>query len=152
MVADANAVTEKELKAWAASVKDSSTADALAALVSRTSMAATLREAWLADTKLRRTGWALVGHCAKAGNALDEAAALGYLKRIEAEIHGAENWTRRTMMYVLIGIGGASAKTRKAAEAAIRRIGPVAFDPGNTGCEFPDALPYLAKIWARKKG
>lgn len=152
MVADANAVTEKELKAWAASVKDSSTADALAALVSRTSKAAKLREAWLADTKLRRAGWALVGHCAKDGNALDEAAALGYVKSIEGEIHVAENWTRRTMMYALIGIGGVSAKTRKAAEAAIRRIGPVAFDPGNTACEFPDALPYIAKIWARKKG
>ena len=56
------------------------------------------------------------------------------------------------MMYVLIGFGGVSAKTRKAAEEAIRRIGPVAFDPGNTACEFPDALPYIAKIWARKKG
>ena len=152
MVADASAVTEKELKAWAASVRDSSTADALAALVSRTSVAAKLREAWLADAKLRRAGWALVGHCVKEGNALDEGAALGYVKRIEAEIHGAENWTRRTMMYALIGIGGVSAKTRKVAEEASRRIGPVAFDPGNTACEFPDALPYIAKIWARKKG
>ncbi len=152
MVADASAVTEKELQAWAASVKDSSTAEALAALASRTSMAAKLREAWLADAKLRRAGWSLVGHSAKEGNALDETAALGYLKRIEAEIHGAENWTRRTMMYVLIGIGGVSAKTRKAAEEVIRHIGPVAFDPGNTACEFPDALPYIAKIWARKKG
>ncbi len=152
MVADASAVTEKELKAWAGSVKDSSTAEALAGLVSRTSMAAKLREAWLADAKLRRAGWSLVGHCAKEGSSLDEATALDYVKRIEADIHGAENWTRRTMMYVLIGIGGASARLRKAAEDAVRRIGPVAFDPGNTACEFPDALPYIAKIWARKKG
>lgn len=151
MVADAAAVTEKELKAWAASVKDSSTAEALASLVSRTSMAAKMREDWLADTKLRRAGWSLVGHCAKEGVLLDEATALGYVKRIEADIHAAENWTRRTMMYVLIGIGGRNAKTRKAAEEAIRRIGPVAFDPGNTACEFPDPIPYIAKIWARKK-
>lgn len=74
-----------------------------------------------------------------------------YLKRIEADIHGAENWTRRAMMYVMIGIGGRSATLRKAAEAAIRRIGPVAFDPGNTVCEFPDALPHIAKMWERKK-
>ncbi|MEO8384760.1 MAG: DNA alkylation repair protein [Betaproteobacteria bacterium] len=152
MVADATAVTEKELKSWASSVKDSSTAEALAALVSRTSMAAKIREAWLADPKLRRAGWSLVGHCAKVGNSLDEAAALGFVKRIEGDIHGAENWTRRTMMYVLIGIGGRNVNTRKAAEEAIRRIGPVAFDSGNTACEFPDALPYIAKIWARKKG
>ena len=151
MVADASAITETELKAWASEVKDSSTAEALAAFASRTPMAAKLREAWLADPKLQRAGWSLVGHCAKDGTSLDEASSLDFLKRIEADIHQAENWTRRTMMYVLIGIGGRNATLRKAAEEAIRRIGPVAFDPGNTACEFPDPLPYIAKIWSRKK-
>ena len=151
MVADADAVTEKELKAWAAEVKDSSTAEALAAFASRRSMAAKIREAWLADPKLQRAGWSLVGHCAREGASLDEAASLDYLKRIEANIHQAENWTRRTMMYVVIGIGGRSATLRKAAEEAVRRIGTVSFDPGNTACAFPEPLPYIAKMWARKK-
>ena len=150
IVADAAAITEKELKAWASDVKDSSTAEALAALASRTSMAAKIREVWLADPKLCRAGWSMAGHCAKEG-LIDEATSLDYIKRIEADIHKAENWTRRTMMYVLIGIGGRSATSRKAAEAAIKRIGPVAFDPGNTACEFPDPIPYIAKIWDRKK-
>ena len=151
MVADASAVTEKELKAWASQVKESSTAEVLAAFASRTPMAAKIREVWLADAKMRRAGWSMVGHCAKDGNSLDEATSLGYIKRIEGDIHKAENWTRRTMMYVLIGIGGRTSILRKAAEAAIKRIGPVAFDPGNTACEFPDPIPYIAKMWARKK-
>jgi 3-methyladenine DNA glycosylase AlkD len=151
MVADAAAITEKELKTWASEVKDSSTAEALAALASRTPMAAKIREVWLADPKMRRAGWSMVGHCAKEGVSIDEPTALGYIKRIEADIHGAENWTRRTMMYVLIGIGGRNAASRKAAEAAIKRIGPVAFDSENTACEFPDAIPYIARIWARRK-
>ncbi len=152
MVADASAITEKELKAWAATVKDSSTAEALANLASRTPIAAKIREAWLADSKLLRAGWSMVGHCAKDGVSLDEATSLGYIKRIEAEIHKAENWTRRTMMYALIGLGGGSFTTRKAAEEAARRIGPVAFDSGDTACEFPDALAYIAKDWEKKKG
>jgi 3-methyladenine DNA glycosylase AlkD len=152
MVADASAITEKELKAWAATVKDSSTAEALANLASRTPMAAKIREAWLADPKMLRAGWSMVGHCAKDGASLDEATSLGYIKRIEAEIHQAENWTRRTMMYALIGLGGRSVATRKAAEDAVRRIGPVAFDPGNTACEFPDGLVNIAKVWERRKG
>ena len=151
MVADANTITKKELKAWASEVKDSSTAEALAALASRTSLAAKIREVWLADPKMRRVGWSMVGHCAKEGASFDEATSLTYLERIEADIHGAKNWTRRTMMYATISIGGRNATLRKAAEAAIRRIGPVAFDPGNTACEFPDALPYIAKMWERKK-
>ena len=151
MVADANTITEKELRAWASEVKDSSTAGALAAFASRTPMAAKIREDWLADPKLQRAGWSMVGHCAKDGASLDAVISLNYLKRIEADIHRAENWTRRTMMYVVIGIGGRNATMRKAAEETIRRIGPVAFDPGNTACEFPDPLPYIAKIWDRKK-
>jgi 3-methyladenine DNA glycosylase AlkD len=107
MAADASAITEKELKAWASTVKDSSTAEALANLASRTPLAAKIREVWLADPKLLRAGWSMVGRCAKDGVLLDEAASLSYIKRIEAEIHKAENWTRRTMMYALIGLGGA---------------------------------------------
>ena len=151
LVADAAAVTEKELKIWASDLKDSSTAEALAGLASRTRMAAKIREAWHADAKLQRAGWSMVAHCAKNGTSLDEATSLDYLKRMEAGIHRAENWTRRTMMYAVISIGGHSATLRKAAEDAIGRIGPVAFDPENTACEFPDPLPYIAKIWARKK-
>ena len=151
MVADATAITEKELKAWAAGLKDSSTAEALAGLASRTPMAAKIREAWLADTQLQRAGWSLVAHCAKEETLLDEPTSLACLARIEAGIHKAENWTRRTMMYAVISIGGRSAALRKAAEGAVRRIGPVAFDPGDTACEFPDPLPYIAKIRERKK-
>jgi hypothetical protein len=54
-------------------------------------------------------------------------------------------------MYALIGLGARSAATRKAAEEAVRRIGAVAFDPGNTACEFPDAVAYIAKVWERKR-
>ena len=151
ILADANTITEKELNAWASKLKDASTAEALAGLASRTSMAAKIREAWLADPKLQRAGWSLVAHCAKDDTSLDEVESLSYLNRIEADIHRAENWTRRTMMYAMISIGSSNAALRKAAEAAIHRIGPVAFDPGNTACTFPDPLPYIAKVWERKK-
>ena len=151
MVADPAKATAAELQAWAAEVKDSSTAEALAGFASRTPLAGEIRDAWLADPKRQRAGWSMVAHGAKDGAPLDEAAALGYLKRLEAGIHQAENWTRRSMMYAVLSIGGRSAALRKAAEAAIRRIGPVAFDPGKTACEFPDPLPYLERMWARKK-
>lgn len=155
MAADATKATAQELTTWAAEVKDSATAEALAAFASRTPMAAQIREAWLTEPRLRRAGWSMVAHAAAArgkdGDGLEEGAALDYLKRIESGIHQAENWTRRTMMYAALAIGGRSPALRQAAEAAIRRIGPVAFDPGKTACEFPDPLPYLEKMWARKK-
>ena len=150
MIADAKAVTEKDLLSWAAQVKDTGTAEALAALASKTSNATKIRDAWLSDPKRLRAGWSLVAHCVKSGVDIDDAIALAYLKRIEADIHSSENWTRRTMMYALLGIGSINANLHAAAEQAIKRIGKVSFDPGNTACEFPDPTPYLAKIWARK--
>jgi 3-methyladenine DNA glycosylase AlkD len=151
MIADPQAITEKELMEWAADVRDSGTAEALAALASQSSKAAKIRDAYLSDAKLLRAGWSMVAHTAKDASALTETTALRYLKRIEAEIHSAENWTRRTMMYALLGIGGMNVSLRTAAESAIKHIGKVSFDPGKTACEFPDPAPYLAKIWARKK-
>ena len=151
MVGDSAKITERELDGWAAELADASTGDALAAFASRTAIVARTRVAWLSTPRLQRAGWSLVAHCARDGALLDEATALAYLQRIEAEIHQAENWTRRTMMYALIGIGGQSVTLRKAAEAVARRVGSVSFDPGETACEFPSPLPYLEKVWARKK-
>lgn len=151
MVADPAQITASELKTWAVEVKDSGTAEALAAFASRTPHAPETRDAWLADPRLQRAGWSMVAHGAKDGALIDDATLLVLLRRIEAEIHHAENWTRRTMMYALISIGGRSPTLRKAAESAARRIGPVAFDPGVTACEFPEPTAYIAKVWARKK-
>jgi 3-methyladenine DNA glycosylase AlkD len=151
MVADAKSMTAQQLHEWAGQLKDAACADSLAALACRTPLAAEVRNQWLEQAPLRRAGWALVAHCAKDGTGVDEASALEYIGRIEATIHQAENWARRGMMVALISLAGTSAAARVAAEQAVARIGPVAFDPGNTACEFPDALPYIAKIWARKK-
>jgi len=94
----------------------------------------------------------MVRHCAKDGGSLGVATLLGCIRRIEAEIHKAGNWTRRTMMYALIGLGGGIGAARKAAEVAVRRIEAVAFDPGNTAYEFPDRSAYITKAWGRRKG
>jgi 3-methyladenine DNA glycosylase AlkD len=151
MLADTSKLTEAELMSWAAELKDSSTAEALANLASRSAMAAKIRELWLRDAKLQRAGWSLVALCAQTNTAIDQTSAQSYLKRIETEIHQCENWTRRTMMHALIAIAGMSPEQRQAAEAAAQRIGKVSFDPGNTACEFPDAKSAIAKVWQRKK-
>jgi 3-methyladenine DNA glycosylase AlkD len=150
MIADSK-ITEAELSSWAGTLKDSGSAEALANLASRTPMAAKIRDLWLAESKLQRAGWSLVAHSAQTAPAFDQASALSYLKRIEADIHQSENWTRRTMMYALIAIAGINSELRQAAESAVSRIGKVVFDPGQTACEFPDAKSHIAKIWQRKK-
>jgi 3-methyladenine DNA glycosylase AlkD len=154
MIANPSQITPEELQRWAEETKDSGTAEALANVASQSPAAASLCAEWLkppgAHARLPRVGWSMVAHAAKA-EALTDVTALAYLQRIEAEIHSAENWTRRTMIYALIAIACLNATLRAAAEAASNRIGAVRFDPGDTACEFPDARTSIAKVWARKK-
>jgi 3-methyladenine DNA glycosylase AlkD len=150
MVADPARTSRKELAAWAAGTKDSGTEDALAGFAARTPFAGALGEEWRNSSKMARAGWSLLAYELRSGSTIAEPAALAAVAHIEKRIHAAENWTRRGMMFTLIALGATTPALRKAVEAAVRRIGPVAFDPGDTACGFPDALPYIAKMWARK--
>jgi hypothetical protein len=78
-------ISEKELNAWAATVKVSLNAEALANFASRMRLAAKICEAWLADFKLRRSVWSMARHCANDGVSRDEATTLANRKWIEAD-------------------------------------------------------------------
>ena len=74
------------------------------------------------------------------------------LSTIGEEIHGRPNRTRYSMNGALIAIGMRNSKLRKQAEATAKKIGPVEVDHGETNCQTPDAVPYIAKAWERKNG
>ncbi len=110
---------------------------------------------WLAAKPTTRpqvaaSGWCLLA--ALAGETIDwpDDRWIGFLDRIEDEIVRAPDRIRHAMNNALIAIGSRSPSLRKRAEAAARRIGPVEVDHGETSCQTPDALAYLAKVWARK--
>lgn len=153
LIADPAKTTAAELNAWAEAAMGDGCSEALANLAMKTPHAGALTCAWIDSplVSVQQAGWQLLARRFLAKGAVPTAEAPAWLQRIEGEIHGAENWTRRTMMGALLAIGGATPELRGAAEAAIGRIGKVAFDPGNTACAFPDPLPYLARMWARKK-
>jgi hypothetical protein len=152
LIADVRQTSEAELTAWGDSAQDGASAGALAAFAARTPYRQRLIEAWVDSprTTLQSAGWSLLGGTLLQDPDFPEDQARAWVARVERDIHGASNWLRRTMMYTLIGLGAHREALRTEAEAAIRRIGPVAFDPGRTACEFPDPLPYLARMWARK--
>lgn len=54
-------------------------------------------------------------------------------------------------MGALIAIGGGNDALAAIATAAARRIGPVDVDHGDTCCESPKPVPYIAKIRAHKE-
>ncbi len=154
MIADPAKFTSKQVDAWAKDQDCYGSCDMLSGLIGKTAFAQEKAEAWIKskDEWVGRTGWNLVGGLAmNQENKLPDSYFEQMLMKIEKEIHGAKNFTRHAMNMTLICIGARSTNLRKKAEAAAGRIGKVIVDHGETDCKTPEAIPYIAKMWARKK-
>lgn len=154
MVVDAQAMSATEIDGWLFGLTYHGLINHVASEVAAPSPFAREKlAAWTAspDEWVSSAGWHLLASLALAGEATADLDNEAYLGRIEAEIAQAPNRTRHEMNGALIAIGSRDARLRALAEAAARRIGPVHVDHGETGCKTPDAVPYLAKVWARKQ-
>ncbi len=154
MIADPAEFSSKQVDAWANDQDFYGSCDMLSGLIGKTMFAQEKAEAWIKskDEWIGRTGWNLVGGLAmNLENKLPDSYFEPLLVKIEKEIHGAKNFTRHAMNMTLICIGARSAGLRKKAEAAAGRIGKVHVDHGETDCKTPPAIPYIEKMWARKK-
>ncbi len=153
MVADPGTIGRTQLDAWASVCHNYVLSDAVARLVAKTPPARATAEAWTkaAGEYLAQCGWTVFAVLAATGETISEADCLGLLARIEKTIGKAKNRVRHAMNNALIAIGGRSTKLKSAAVAAAKRIGKVEVDHGDTSCETPDAVAYIARVWARKK-
>ena len=137
-----------DLKAWADFSRF--VAYYMGGLAARTPAADATMKAWTAsaDELVRETGYGLLAARLKNGDALD---AEPWLARIEKDIHGSPNLARHAMNNALIAIGVFVPGLRAKAVAAAKRIGKVEVDHGETNCETPDAVAYIAKAARRAR-
>jgi len=82
---------------------------------------------------------------------LDLAEVEGLLKRIVGEIHGAKNHAKSKMNGFVISVGSYVMPLHAEALAAANKIGIVEVDVGDTACEVPLAVAYIAKAEAAGK-
>ncbi|NNE93584.1 MAG: DNA alkylation repair protein [Verrucomicrobiales bacterium] len=158
-IADPASLTKRQAEAWVRDVKNRLEVCAIAALVGQMEFAPDLADKWITASPARSewkviSGWTLIADIAmnqKQHADVKVAWFRGHLKTIQSEIHEAINWVRYEMNGALIAIGSRNEALRKSAEAAANRIGKVDVDHGDTSCKTPDAIPYLEKVWARKK-
>jgi 3-methyladenine DNA glycosylase AlkD len=153
LVADPKTIKKSTLCAWAKAMDNRCQAGELAKLVAQTDYGWELASKWCASKDIRKqwAGWAVVAALALEPTGDPDEVFEASLEAIESGIESAENFTRYGMNGALIAIGGRNAKLRKLATDAAKRIGKVEVDHGDTSCKTPDAVPYIAKIWARKK-
>ena len=151
LVADAEAMTSKELDEWSAQANH-----CLAWLFARKILACNplgkkKAERWTTAKNECRAEAAYMTLAVHAMENRDEPDAYfeDWLGKIESGIHKAPNRSRHGMNALLIAIGIRNKRLQKLALAAAARIGKVEVDHGDTACKTPDAAAYIKKTAAR---
>ena len=147
MVADPEAVTDRQIESWAKDIDNYGLAGELSGLVKRTPLARKKMEKWCkAKGEFHgQAGWNIVTHMAMTDPDLADAFFEKRLKTIEKEIHSRKNRVRHAMNNAVIAIGIRNRKLEKKAAAAAKRIGRVEVDHGETSCKTPNAVAYIRK-------
>lgn len=155
MIADPNALDEATLDDWLKQLDYYMMVDLFVGnIVTKTDFVKKKMEQWITSDEeyTGQAGWQLLSHMAQLNDSIPDEFFDPYIKQIEETIHTAKNRVRHSMNGALIGIGMHSDRLEKKAIEAAERIGKVAVDHGDTSCKTPDAIPYIKKARAHKKG
>jgi 3-methyladenine DNA glycosylase AlkD len=147
LIADPQAVGDKQLEDWAKSLGNYSITEMFAQLVARTPLARKKAEKWnkSKDEFCGQAGWSLLARLALQDQTLPDEYFESYLQVIESDIHQRKNRVRYGMNGALIAIGMRNEKLEKRALAVAAKIGKVEVDHGETNCKTPDAAEYIKK-------
>lgn len=153
MVADAGAMTAKQLDAWARDLDNYVVTDAFSTLVVHSPHARRKADLW----KNRKgewvscAGWNVMASLAMNDDTLEDAWCAEQIALVARDIHARPNRTRHSMNNALIALGVRNPKLEKKARAAAKKIGRVEVDHGETGCKTPDADSYMTKTIQHQK-
>jgi 3-methyladenine DNA glycosylase AlkD len=150
LVADPNAMTDKQFEEWAKGLNNNGIAVMYGKLLIRSPLARKKAEKWhkSKDELIASVGWMLVSGLALGDNELPDGFFDPYLKLIESGIHKQKNRVRYEMNGALITIGLRNERMEKKAMEVARKIGKVIVDHGDTNCKTPDAAEYIARTKA----
>jgi 3-methyladenine DNA glycosylase AlkD len=151
-IADPRRMKERELETWVKDLDNYVIADAFSGVVSASPHARMKANAWIASKSewISAVGWNVLGRIALDPKAISSQELAPLVKAIEKRIHAAPNRTRHSMIMAMICIGSLSPKLRESVVAAMKRIGKVEIDHGETGCKTPDVVAYLDKMAAHR--
>ena len=150
MIADPQAITDKQAEAWLKDVSDYGMAEMFGRLVAKSPIGQKKAEKWhkSKDEWVGATGWRMISYLAMESPHLPDEYFDPYLELIANGIHQQKNRVRYEMNGALIAIGLRNEKLEKKAMAVAKKIGAVEVDHGETNCKTPDAATYISKTVA----
>ncbi len=105
------------------------------------------------DDVRRRCAYGLIYEMSKDSKSkeLTDEFFLACIKRIDQDVDTEENRVRLSMGGALMGIGKRNRKLNKASLRLAKRISPMEYDAGDTGCEPLDIVKHLTSDQLKKK-
>jgi 3-methyladenine DNA glycosylase AlkD len=151
LIADPSKMTKAQLQKWVKTAAWGMVGDYTVAWVAAESrFGPELARAWI-DSKaeaIAASGWntwsSIVSITPDEELDLDELVEL--LERVQKEIHAAPNRVRYVMNGFVIAVGSYVPARTARAKAVAKAIGLVEVDMGDTACQVPAALDYIAKV------
>lgn len=151
LMADETKITQEQLEDWVNKAYWYYLSEyAVAWVAAETPFGFELGQKWInsEDEKIASAGWATLASYASVNQdeALDIAAYIELLDKVEKNIHNAPNRVRYTMNGFVIAIGTyVKDLTNKSIEVA-EKIGKVHVTMGQTACKVPLAKEYIHKV------
>jgi len=152
IVADGAKMSTAELQAWVEGASDMPmAADYTVPWVTVENAAGPeLAMKWIAsgDNGITAIGWACYSGLVstRPDDELDLKEIQALLKKVEKQVHGAENRVRKNMNTFVICVGCYVAPLSEVTRATAVKIGNVSVDVGDTACKVPVALEYIEKV------
>lgn len=152
IVADGARMSATELQVWVEGARDMPmAADYTVPWVTVENAAGPeLAMKWIAskDDGIAAIGWACYSGLVstRPDDELNVQEIQALLKKVEKEVHTAENRVRKNMNTFVICVGCYVAPLSEITRATAKKIGNVSVDVGDTACKVPLALEYIAKV------
>lgn len=155
LLADGSKMTSKQLNDWAKKAPWYMISDFTVAWVTaENAKGFELACKWIESRQelVASAGWSALA--AIAGSRDDSQLNLEkyteLLERVEASIHQAKNRVKYSMNSFIIAVACFVKPLHKPALATAKRIGQVEVDMGDTSCQVPLAVDYIAKTTAKR--
>jgi 3-methyladenine DNA glycosylase AlkD len=151
LIADEDKMTIKDLSLWVKQAVSNNISEyTVPWIAAESKFGYELAVEWI-DAKeehIISAGWATLSSLVaiKPDNELDIPSIKKLLKRVEQDIHKADNRVKQKMNSFIIAAGSYITSLTDDAIAVAKKIGEVKVDMNGTACKVPDAVAYIMKV------
>ena len=154
LIADETKMTKKDLSLWVSQAVSNNISEyTVPWIAAESNFGYEMAMEWIDAKKdfIAAAGWSTLSSLVaiKPDNELNIPSLKALLKRVETNIHKADNRVKSKMNAFLIAVGSYVTPLTDLAISTAKKIGEVEVNTDGTACKVPSAVEYIAKMKTR---